>query len=48
MAQLDDYLTLIFLFNQEKVLGSQHSGTNPIRRSTGHLLDARLVNREDA
>ena len=47
MAQLDDYLTLIFLFNQKKVTGSQHNGTNPIRRSIGHLLDVRLVNRED-
>ena len=45
---LGDYLTPVFLFDQEKVLGSQHNGTNPIRRSLGHLLDARLVSREDA
>ena len=48
MAELDDYITLIFLFNQENVLGSQHNGTKPICRSTSHLPDPRLVNREDA
>ena len=45
---LGDCLTPVFLFDQERVLGSQHNGTNPIYRSLGHPLDARLVNREDA
>ena len=43
-----DYLTPVFLFDQERVLGSQHNGTKPIHRSSGHPLDARLVNKEDA
>ena len=37
----------VFLFDQERVLGSQHSGTNPTRRSSGHSLSVRSVNRED-
>ena len=45
---LGDFLTPVFLFDQESVLGCQHNGTNPIHRSTGHLPDARLVNRKDA
>ena len=44
---LGDYLTPVFLFDQERVLGSQHNGTKPIHRSLGHSPDARLVNRED-
>ena len=45
---LGDCLTSIFLFDQERVLGSQHNGTKPIRRSSGHSPSARSVNREDA
>ena len=45
---LGDYLTSVFLFDQERVLGSQHNGTNPTRRSLGHSPSARSVNREDA
>ena len=45
---LGDYLTHLFLFDQERVLGSQHNGTNPIHRSSGDSPSARLVNREDA
>ena len=45
---LGGYLTVVFLFNQEKVMGSQHNGTKPIRRSSGHSLSARLVNKENA
>ena len=44
---LGDCLTPVFLFNQERVLGSQHNGTKPIHRSLGHSLSARSVNRED-
>ena len=40
--------TPVFLFNQERVLGSQHNGINPICISLGHPPDARVVNREDA
>ena len=43
---LGDFLTHVFLFIQERVLGSQHNGTKPIRRSSGHSLSARSVNRE--
>ena len=45
---LGDYLMPLFLFDQERVLGSQHNGTKPIRRSSSHSLSARSVNREDA
>ena len=44
---LGDYLTPVFLFNQERVLGSQHNGTKPIHRSSGHSLSVRSINRED-
>ena len=45
---LGGYLTLGFLFDEERVMGSQHNGTNPIHRSSGHPPGARSVNREDA
>ena len=45
---LGDFLTPVFLFDEERVLGSQHNGTNPICRSSGHSPSARSVNREDA
>ena len=44
---LGDYLTLVFLFDQEIVLGSQYNGTNPICRSSGHSPRVRSVNWED-
>ena len=47
IAWLGDYLAPIFLFNQERVLGSQHNGTKPICRSSSHPPDASSVNRED-
>ena len=40
---LGDFLAPVFLFDQERVLGSQHNGTKPIRRSSGHLPSSRLV-----
>ena len=42
-----DYLTPVLLFDQERVLGSQHSGTKPTRRSSSHSSSVRLVNKED-
>ena len=45
---LGDYLTPAFHFDQERVLGSQKNGTNPIHRSSGHSPSVRLVNKEDA
>ena len=45
---LGDCLTPVFLFDQERFMGSQHNGTKPICRSSGHSLSARSVNREDA
>ena len=48
VAWLGDFLTPVFLFNQERVLVSQHNGTNPICRSSDHPPNARSVNREDA
>ena len=48
VAWLGDYIAPIFLFNQERVLGSQHNGNKPIRRSTDYPPDARSVNKEDA
>ena len=44
---LGSCLTPVFLFDQERVLGSQRNGTKPIRRSLGHSPSARSVNRED-
>ena len=45
---LGDCLTPVFLFDQERVQGSQHNGTKPICRSSGHFPSARSVNKEDA
>ena len=45
---LGECLTLVFLFDQERVLGCQHNGTNPIHISSSHSPSARSVNREDA
>ena len=45
---LGDYRTLVFFFNQERVLGSQQSGNKPTRRSIGHFSSVGLVNREGA
>ena len=44
---LGDGLTPVFIFDQERVLGSQHNRSTPIRRSLSHSLSARSVNRED-
>ena len=44
---LGDYLTLLFLFDQEIALVSHESGNNPTHRSIGHSSSARFINKED-